>query len=103
MALMLDSLPTVSAYSCFAGSYDSDIQLGGPLRPRMICGLPNIGGGGREGFLRAGLLKEKLSVSSALQLREEMTYFALSVGPSVRRAKLLGKRGFPGPRSPSAS
>ena len=71
MALMLDSLPTVTAYSCFAGSNDSDIQLGGPLRPRMIWGLPNIGGGGNDGRLNAGLLKGYMSASSALQTERD--------------------------------
>ena len=62
MALMLDSLPTVTAYSCFAGSNDSDIQLGGPLRPRMIWGLPNIGGGGNGYTLRTWLCAVAISV-----------------------------------------
>ena len=32
---------------------------------------------------------------------QRSTYFAWSVGPKASRAKLLGKSGFPGPRSPT--
>ena len=105
-------LASVTAYSCFSGSQLS-AQLGTARRPRtpirIACGFANAGGGGALGERSCGLL---CAVSYRVDVQNRGgkgrrggggAYLALSVGPSASRAKLCGKSGLPGPRSPTTS
>ena len=105
-------LASVTAYSCFSGSQLS-AQLGTARRPRtpirIACGFANAGGGGALGERSCGLL---CAVSYRVDVQDRGgkgrrgggdAYLALSVGPSASRAKLCGKSGLPGPRSPTTS
>src|SRR5258705_12196927 len=101
-------LTTNTAYSCFIGSQPS-AQLPGPLRPcafmRIACGFPKTGGGGAVGQHSAGLLHTRHMGSAPPHTHTHTvrTHLARSVGPRASDAKLLGKSGLPGPRSPTAS
>ena len=49
------------------------------------------------------LITIEIHVNLQPRFNQDITYFALNVGPTANLAKLLGKSGFPGIRSPTGS
>lgn len=91
----------VAAYSCLEGSQVSTQLRGRPPGPHLAKrGCADWGGERDE--RKFGLLSELVDNSERATMQKK-SYFALRVGPNANRAKLLGKSGFPGERSPTGS